>query len=204
MSGTSLAVLIGIGVFGLFALFIGYLIKYTKKMKARVAEVAMALGAQYEPGDWKTQQTVRGRMSGRDYLLTFHVVSSGQSSVTYLDLKTPVNCDIEKLSIRKATGVGRFFEKLGLNNPLDSGDPYFDEKVAMKGEPEQAVLALSYGAHFKEPAIQLTERKYSIDIKEGELVASKVYSFKKDMNEPTIRTDLTNLVRLTETLEKNR
>lgn len=188
----------GIGL----VMFIIWAVKKSKQMKAKIGEVAMAMGADFDPGSWKSQPVARLKVSGRECLFTFHVVSTGQSSVTYLDLKTPLNIPIEKLSIRKATGAGKFFEKIGLNNPLDSGDPYFDEQVAVKGEPEQTVLSVLYGGYFKDPAIQLTQRKYTIELKNDELVASKVYSFKKDMNEPTIRSDLTNLVRIAKALER--
>lgn len=188
-------------IFGI-TILIMWAAKYSKKKKNKIAEVATAIGAEFEPGNWKTQPLMRGQIGKRDYIVTFHVVSTGKSQVTYLDLKTPIETSIQKLAVRKASGTGRFFKKIGLNNPLSSGDPYFDKKVAVKGDPEQEILSILYGGYFKEPAVQLTERKYAVDMKGEELVASKVYSFKKDMNEPALRNDLTNLIALAESIEK--
>lgn len=202
MTNSLLPISIGIAAFALLAGLIVLLARHTKKMKAKVAEVASMLGANLDPGDWKTQPSMHGTLDSRDYILSFHVVSSGKSNITYLDLKTRVNTHISKLAVRKATGAGKFFKKLELNNPLSSGDPYFDEKVAVKGEPEQDVLAILYGGYFKEPSIQLTLRGFVVDLKDGGIVASKIYNFKKDMDEMVIRADLTNLITLAKSLEK--
>jgi len=202
MTNSLLPISIGVAAFSLLVGLIILLAKYSKKMKAKVAEVASMLGANFDPGDWKTQPSMHGTLDRRDYILTFHVVSTGKSNVTYLDLKTPVTTHILKLAVRKATGAGKFFKKLGLNNPLSSGDPYFDEKVAVKGEPEQDVLSILYGGYFKEPAIQLTQRGFVVDLKDGDIVASKIYNFKKDMDEIVIRGDLANLITLAKSMEK--
>jgi len=199
-----LIIVFSVGFLAFIVFIIKWAIQYSRKQKEVFANVSMALGALYDKDDWKTQPKMTGIINEREYEVTLHVVSTGQSSVTYLDLKTPTDSSLGHLTVKKASGAGRFFKKIGLNKPLDSGDPYFNKKVMVKGEPEQDILAVLNGGYFKEPAVQLTTRGYSITInkkKENRLVASKVYNFKKDMSEPTIRTDLQSLISLVKAIE---
>ncbi len=190
-----------VAVGGLVTFIIFAAIKHSKKQKARLQEVAMSLGAEFLPGNWKIQPAIRGKIGRKDFKLTFHVVSTGQSSVTYLDLETPVETMLEKLEIRKVGGARRFFKKMGLAKALDSGDPYFDAKVAVRGKPEQSVLAILYGGYFKDPAGKLTSHGFAVSLKKGGLIASKIYNRKKDMQIQTIHENLDSLVALANAVE---
>jgi len=191
-------------VAGFIAWIVVLIRKFSKKQRERLRYVAGALGAELSAGSWKEQPRITGQLGGKSYEITFHVVSSGQSSVTYLDLKTRIEPGELKLSVKKLGAFTRLAVKLGLSKPLASGDPYFDRKVAVKGGPEQRILAIMYGPYFKEAATRLAERNYATTVKGEMVVASKVYSRKKDMNEMVLREDLGALMRLAEAVEGQR
>jgi len=176
----------------------------SKKYKERLAMVAAALGAEFFPGSWKEQPSMKLGIGSRSCEITFHVVSSGNSSVTYLDLKADIAPTDTKISIKKVGFGSKFFKRIGLSKPISSGDPYFDEKVAVFGSPEQRILSLIYGPYFKDAAMKLSKRGYTVSTKDDKIIASKVFSRKKDLTELVLREDLDALVRLAETLEERR
>jgi len=189
MSTITIVTLVSMGIV-LISLFINWVIRYQKKTKEKLAEFAQSLGAEIDPGSWKKQAILSGKIDDTDYIFTFHVVSTGNSSVTYLDLKTPVSLPKTKLKARKMTRVNKFFDKMGLQNPISSGDMFFDDNVLITGNPEENIKQILYKPYFKENLKTLVSNKFEVTVNGSSLVASKVYNSRKDLDLVFIKTNL--------------
>jgi|GEM_PF-2826248 len=178
--------------------------KMSKKQREGLERIAAAFGAQLDLGSWKKQPKIWGTMGSRQFEITFHVVSSGNSSTTYLDLKVNIAPKDYQLSVSKVGFGSKFFRKIGILKPIPTGDPYFDEQVLIHGKPEEAIYNLIYKPSFKDLVMKLTQRKYKVEIAAGatELVASKVYSMNKDLDEAVLRDNMDTLITLADTIEE--
>jgi len=191
-------IIIGIAVF--LTAIVYLIVVLSKKQRAKtteaLADVAEKLGAQLDPGDWKTKPVLSGSLDGRDYELTFRVVQAGNTQVTYLDLKSPFEAEDFRLSLKKFGAGAKFFNMLGLGKRIKSGDPAFDAKVLVKGEPKSKITPMSYDVNFKLPATRLIERGYAVEIKAPGAVASKIYNMKKDLSAEILSADIDAFLKL--------
>ena len=189
------------------AVVVYLVIRLVKKSTARKNEeldkISKYLNGELETGSWKEQPKIEGDFRGRDFLLTFHVVNTGQSSITYLDLKMPAAAPGFELTVKKKNIFNKMTQKLGLSGAITSGDPGFDSRVFVKGEPEQKLTAMIYDINFRHAARKLADRAYTVKLEEnGErLAATKVYSRKKDLKGEVLESDLTALSDLGQALE---
>ncbi|MCK5832534.1 hypothetical protein KAH81_02590 [bacterium] len=167
-----------------------------KKNRELLTNIATELNATIDFGDWKTQPIFRGKTGDNVYEITFHVVSTGKSQIKYLDIKTPFESTDLHLCIRRYGSGSKILNKLGMGKQIETGDSAFDSAVKIKGEPESRLQALAYDWTFKDAALNLIKRNFSVDFKPPFAVASKVYSKKKDMVSQILQADIKHLIDL--------
>jgi len=191
-----------IGAASAVALIVSLIRKSSAKNKERLERVAIELGANIEFGDWKSQPVISGEMESTEYQITFHVVNSGNASITYLDLKVPCQSVENKIVVKKYGSVAKFFGKLGIGNRIESGDPTFDSQVVLKGKSNTRLTSLAYDSNFKNAALVLAKRNYVTEIKAPTAIASKVYKTKIDLDATVLANDLRALIELVGLINK--
>ncbi len=167
-----------------------------RKNEQMLSTVAQDLGATLQLGNWKTQPVILGEMRETPFVITFRVVQSGNAQVTYLELRTPFSSPDIQVSVKKHGGGAKLLEKVGLSRHVETGDSAFDSEVLVKGKPEGKVQALAYDYGFKNVALHLTKRGYSIEVKPPSAVATKAYNRKKDLVSQVLREDIEALLGL--------
>ncbi len=186
--------------------FVYLLIRVSKKQNAKNKEmlekVAVEMGATLELGNWKVQPIISGELESTEYRVTFHIVSTGKTSITYLDLEVPCKSIENKIVLKKYGSGTKFFNKIGIGNRFESGDPAFDSEVTVRCKSEAVVRAVAYDSHFKNGATSLAGRGFVVEIKSPNAVASKIYKRKTDLHSAVLTADLKALIELVKTVEK--
>ena len=185
-------------------IFIFWAIKTQREQREKFERIGNSLGARYTKGTFLKHPKLEGEFSERLYELTFHTESQGRTSKTVLDLITPVALFAGKMHIKKSGGFDKFLKKLNLSKPISSGDPFFDEKVEIRGEPEDKVLGAMNAAYFRESVKKILARGYTIKAEKARLIASKDFAPAKDLDEIVLREDLNSLLELAKAIEKGR
>jgi len=175
-------------------IFIFWAIKTQREQREKFERIGNSLGARYTKGTFLKHPKLEGEFSERQ----------GRTSKTVLDLITPVALFAGKMHIKKSGGFDKFLKKLNLSKPISSGDPFFDEKVEIRGEPEDKVLGAMNAAYFRESVKKILARGYTIKAEKARLIASKDFAPAKDLDEIVLREDLNSLLELAKAIEKGR
>lgn len=202
VSETTVIVSIAVGAIAIIV-FISLLIaRYHKKRVERLENLANSFGAQFLEGSWKEQPRITGVFARRNFELTFHVVGAGESNITYLDLIVHIKpCDLE-FSFKKRTvfnGLGRVFSS---SEKIMSGDSYFDKFVHIEGKQDSRLVGMVYDSSFKDGAVRLAKRGFTVTAKNERIIASKIHSSKKDLDISTVQGDLTALDTVASAIER--
>ena len=103
-----------LAICGIIALGIGVFFgvrKQNTKNKEMLENVAIEMGATLELGNWKTKSIIFGGLESTEYQITFHVVSTGKSNITYLDLKVPCKSIENKIVVKKIRHRHEIFQQ---------------------------------------------------------------------------------------------
>ncbi len=190
--GTIIAIIL---LGGLFIAFIVWLHRNRTESYHRAQEsIAKSIGGNYERGEWPLEGTISREMNGKLFQIELSQGEKMKGKMVFLKLKIPEVAFDGKLEIKKKGIFLRALQMTVPGDPLTTGNPEFDSRIVIKGEPVSKLMNFIMNIEFQKAVTALADRKFTIIGKDGILVAVKIYSEKPDRYVETLKNDIESMV----------